>query len=159
MGDVSEDSAAEVVELFACLFGVAADVEDFDAGEAAAVVEGGLGECGVGLAGPAGAAEADLGGAVGQVAEACGGVELELSGLGEVAGGNEVFDLLGRTVEMVCGSFETGDFVNQFLGFHRRTCPGFFQFPGPVPANRRWRRSGRRRDVTDVGGAGGRRQF
>ena len=159
MGDVSEDSAAEVVELFACLFGVAADVEDFDAGEAAAVVEGGLGEGGVGLAGPAGAAEADLGGAVGQVAEACGGVELELSGLGEVAGGNEVFDLLGRTVEMVCGSFETGDFVNQFLGFHRRTCPGFFQFPGPVPANRRWRRSGRRNEAPAVRGAGVRRRF
>ena len=159
MGDVSEDSAAEVVELFAGLFGVAADEEDFEFGEAAAVVEGGLGEGGVGLAGPAGAAEADLGRAVGQVAEACGGVELELSGLGEVAGGNEVFELLARTVEMVCGSFETGDFVNQFLGFHRRTCPGFFQFQGPVPASRRWRRIGRSRDVTDVRGAGVRRRF
>ena len=83
MGDVSKDSAAEVVELFAGLFGEAADEEDFEIGEAAAVVEGGLCEGGVRLAGPAGAAEADLGGAVGQVAEACGGVEFELSGLGK----------------------------------------------------------------------------
>ena len=93
--DPSQDYAAEVVGLFAGLFGGEAEVERFEAGDAAAVVEGELGEGCVGFAGAASAAEADLGGAVGEVAEAGGGMEIELFGLGEVAGGYKVFELLG----------------------------------------------------------------
>ena len=80
-----------------------AEVEAFEAWEALAVVEGELREGGVGLAGAACAAEADLGGAAGVVAGACGGVEEELLGLRDIAGAEEVFDLVGRAVEFICG--------------------------------------------------------
>ena len=109
-GPVAEDVAAEVVELFAGLFGLEAEVEGFEAREALAVVEGELGEGGVGLTGSACAAEADLGGAVGEVAGACGGVEEELLGLGDVAGAEEVMDLVGRAVALARAPGEACDF-------------------------------------------------
>ncbi len=112
MWDSFQDYAAEVVGLFAGLFGGEAEVEGFAAGDAAAVVEGELGEGGVGFAGAAGAAEADLGGAVGAVAEAGGCVELKLFGLGDVAGSYEVSELLARTIEAVRDSFETGNSID-----------------------------------------------
>ncbi len=86
--DSSQDDAAEVVGLFAGPSGGEAEVEGFEAGDA-------------------GAAEADLGWAVGAVAEAGGCVEFELFALGDVAGGDKVFELFGREVERARGFSET----------------------------------------------------
>ena len=158
MGDSFEDSAAEVVELFAGLFGGEAEVEGLEAGDAAAVVEGELCEGGVGFAGATGAAEADLGGAVGAVADAGGGVEVELFALGDVAGGYEVFELVGREAESARGLSESVKHV--FLGFtlHRRyIVRGFSWLLRRGPASRWKRRGGRGPGRTVWRGAGGRK--
>ena len=147
--DSFQDYAAEVVGLFAGLFGGEAEVEGFEAGDAAAVVEGELGEGGVGFAGAAGAAEADLGWAIGAVTEAGGCVEFELFALGDVAGGDKVFELFGREVERARGFSETVKNMFSWFTLHRRCRGGGFSLilrRGPAS---RWKRGAGRSSWVD----------
>ncbi len=120
--------ASEVVELFAGLFGVFAEVKGFEAGLALAVVEGELGEGGVGFTGAACAAEAELGGAVGVVAGAGGGVEAQLLGEGYVGEVMEAGELVFGTAGGACLEIEAGQVVRIGVIHQSKLPQGVFDF-------------------------------
>ena len=101
--DAAQDFDAQVLKAFFGGFADFAEEEGLEAGPALAVVEGDLGEHGVGLGPTPRAAKADLGGAVGEVTLAAGGVEEDLLGLGGVAGSAKVDDLVGRAAGQAGG--------------------------------------------------------
>ena len=94
VGEVAEEPAAEVVEVFAVGFADFAQEQALEAGEALAVIDAHLGEEPEGFAAAAGAAVADGGGAVGEVAEAGGGAGQRAGGAGERCGPWRSFGLV-----------------------------------------------------------------
>ena len=106
MRDGAKSVATKIFEIFAIRFANFSQQEALEAWEALAIVKAHLGDEPIRLAAAAGATEADGGRSAGMVTEARGGAGVELFGMQQSSGIDEVIHLVTRTAGATGGGGE-----------------------------------------------------